>query len=167
MNRMLAVSFAVLMVFSGVDTKRVSAQEPLGTDDLLFLQRAAKGGFLEVSIGKLALENAESQAVKNLGQRMIDDHTRANQELQMIAQRKGVKMPAEDASPLINMPMAKVTGSTFDALFRKGMIEDHEKDIAMFQMEITSGTDLDIKNWASKTVITIKQHLADAKALPE
>ncbi len=167
MNRLLAVSFAFLTIFSGFAAKQVLAQQPLGTDDLLFLQRAGRGGLLEVKIGQLAVENAASQAVKNLGQKMIDDHNRANQELRMIAQRKGVQMPDEDTSPLVNVPMAKVKGSTFDSLFRKGVIEDHEKDIAIFEQEITSGTDTDLKNWASKTMITIKQHLADAKALPE
>ncbi len=142
------------------------AQDTLGTDDRLLLQRAAKGSALEVRIGQLALENAESQAVKNLGQRMIDDHTRANQELKMLAERKGVKMPADDASPLVNVPMAKVSGAAFDALFRQGIIEDHEKDVAMFEREVASGMDPDLKNWAAKVLITMKEQLEAAKARP-
>lgn len=183
MTKKLAVSFVLLTILTGLGIQQSVAQavppapaegvkpdlapDTLGTEDLLFIQRAAKDGFQEVHIGELALDHAESPAVKALAQKMIDDHKRANKELLDLAQRKGVKFPADEAPSLINLPMAKVSGKEFDTLFRQGVIADHEKELMMFERQASSTGDPDTKEWATKTLAILKQHLADAKALPE
>ena len=48
-----------------------------------------------VAAGKLALERSQSDDVKSFAQKMIDDHTKAQQELQTLAESKGVKLPTE------------------------------------------------------------------------
>jgi putative membrane protein len=166
MKRLLAVSFALITILVGFGTVRSYAQDQLNTDDLLFLQRAAKNGALEVRIGQLALEHSETQAVKALGQRMIDDHTRGNKELLEIAVKKGVKLPADEPS-IVNLPMAKVSGKEFDRMFRQSMIADHETDIAMYEQDAKFGADMQLKDWATKMLILLRQHLNDAKLLPE
>lgn len=182
MTNKLAVSFGLLTLLSGLSVQPGAAQgvppvaegvkpdtvaNTLGTEDVLFIQRAAKDGFQEVHIGELALKHGESQAVKTLAQKMIDDHKRANQELIDLAKRKGVKLPADETSSLINLPMAKASGADFDALFRKGVIADHEDELVLFERQASSGADADMKEWAAKSVVILKQHLAEAKALPE
>jgi putative membrane protein len=47
----------------------------------------------EVEFGKLATEKAASPQVKQFGQRMIDDHCRANDELKGIASSQGIQVP--------------------------------------------------------------------------
>ena len=167
MIKRLAVSFALLIALTGFDVQQANAQDPMGADDLLFLQRAAKNGFLEVRIGKLALEHSQTQAVKDLAQKMIDDHTRANKELDALAHTKGVSIPQDDGAGILNLAMAKASGKEFDSLFRKEVIEDHEKDVTMFELQLKTGSDKDLQTWASKTLASMKQHLADAKSLPE
>ena len=41
----------------------------------------------------------------------------------------------------------------------------HQKDIADFEKEASSGNDPDLKNWASKTLPTLRPHLAEAQSL--
>lgn len=163
MTKTLTGAFAALFIMGGLG----SAQDTIGADDLLFLQRAAKNGFLEMRIGKLALEHSETQAVRDLAQKMIEDHTRTTKELAELAQKKGVAMPGDDGSGVVNLAMAKATGKEFDELFRKEVIVDHENDIKIFETELKTGTDKELQSWASRALASMKQHLADAKALPE
>ena len=74
----------------------VSAQSTanrMGSPDNTWMTKAAQGGMAEVELGKLAQTNASSDAVKQFGQRMVDDHTKAGEELARIAADKGITLP--------------------------------------------------------------------------
>ncbi|QXU43716.1 DUF4142 domain-containing protein [Pedobacter sp. D749] len=58
-----------------------------------FLQQATIAGMKEVSTGKLAAEKATDKKIKAFGQMMVDDHTRANEELRALAKIKKVNLP--------------------------------------------------------------------------
>src|SRR5437764_6945175 len=73
-------------------TQRVSSS---GSEDVEFVLDAAKGGMAEVELGKLAAERAKSDEVKKFAQRMVDDHTKAGDQLKSIAERKGIKLPQD------------------------------------------------------------------------
>jgi putative membrane protein len=60
------------------------------------MKKAAKGGMMEVAMGKLAEQNGQSDDVKSFGKRMVTDHSKANDELKSIAQQKGIKMPSKE-----------------------------------------------------------------------
>ena len=53
--------------------------------DATFMKEAAEGGMAEVALGQLAVEKASSSDVKTFGQRMVDDHSKANDELKQLA----------------------------------------------------------------------------------
>jgi putative membrane protein len=65
----------------------------LNNSDRRFVNDAAESGMAEVIIGQLAVERASNDEVKRFAQRMIDDHTKANQELMQLATAKGITMP--------------------------------------------------------------------------
>ena len=56
-------------------------------DDKKFLQDAAIGGLMEVESGKLATQKGSSDGVKKFGQQMVDDHSKANDQLKEIAEQ--------------------------------------------------------------------------------
>ena len=58
-----------------------------------FLQQAAIAGMKEVLTGKLAAEKATDKKIKAFGKMMVDDHTRANEELRALAKLKKVNLP--------------------------------------------------------------------------
>ena len=72
------------------------------TSDQHFMKEAAQGGMAEVELGQLAAERASSAEVKEFAQRMVKDHSQANDQLKQIASQKGVTLPnslsAKDAS---------------------------------------------------------------------
>ncbi|MEY2493759.1 MAG: putative rane protein [Verrucomicrobiota bacterium] len=142
------------------DTKsdKTSTAAPLSDKDKNFIQAAAKGGMMEVEMGKMAQKQAKNADVKSFGSRMVTDHTKANNQLKSLAKKKGVSL--DDAAP----KMEKMGDATFDKDYMAAMVKDHEKDVAEFEKEAKDGSDPDVKAWASKTLPTLKKHLELAKA---
>src|SRR5436190_10631309 len=62
--------------------------------DTDFAVAVADGGMLEVELGKLAQQKATSPEVKKFAQMMVDDHTKANEELMALAGTKNISLPA-------------------------------------------------------------------------
>src|ERR1035438_9283123 len=54
-------------------------------NDTQFAKKAAQGGMAEVKMGQLAQEKGTSDAVKKFGQRMVDDHSKAGDDLKKAA----------------------------------------------------------------------------------
>jgi putative membrane protein len=130
----------------------------LSAKDKAFMKEAAKGGRMEVDMGKMAQKQGKNADVKSFGSRMVTDHTKANNQLKSLAKKKGVSL--DDAAP----KMEKMGDATFDKDYMAAMVKDHEKDVAEFEKEAKDGSDPDVKAWASKTLPTFKKHLELAKA---
>ena len=58
-----------------------------------------------------------------------------------------------------------LSGDTFDKSYVKGMIKDHEEDIAMFKQEAASGQDSDAKAFAAAALPTLRAHLTKIKSI--
>jgi putative membrane protein len=146
---------------------RTSSSSSLAKQDKNFLMEAAMGGMMEVELGRLAVTQGTSEAVKQFGQRMIDDHSKANSELTELAQTKGLALPTElSAKHRADVTkMSKLSGAAFDRAYSKDMLSDHMKDVAAFERAGTSASDTDVKEFAAKTLPTLKEHLELAKTL--
>lgn len=142
-------------------TTTTTTTSKLSAGDTKFMRGAATGGMEEVELGKLAAQKASNPDVKSFGQHMVDDHSKANDQLKQLAAQKGVTLPAamsnmqkHDVSKL-----AKLSGAAFDSTYVSMMVQDHKKDVAEFQKESKSGKDSDLKSWASSTLPTLEDHL--------
>ncbi|HTP32795.1 MAG TPA: DUF4142 domain-containing protein [Candidatus Acidoferrales bacterium] len=133
--------------------------------DSTFVRKAAQGGLAEVELGTLATQRASNEMVKRFGQRMVDDHTKANDDLKAIASRKGVMVPAtiDAESRVAKTHLSNLHGAEFDRAYMKDMVSDHEKDIAEFQREADHGADSDVKAFAARTLPTLHEHLKMAQ----
>jgi putative membrane protein len=125
----------------------------LTAKDKTFMKKAAKGGMMEVAMGKVAEQNSQSEDVKAFGKRMVTDHGKANDELKSIASKKGVQLPSKEPA----------TKWSSDKAYMDAMVKDHEKDLAEFQEEAKSGSDPDVKKFAEDTAKVIQEHLELAK----
>jgi putative membrane protein len=125
----------------------------LSAKDKTFMHKAAKGGMMEVAMGKLAEQNGQSDDVKSFGKRMVTDHSKANDELKSIAAKKGVILASKE-------PSEKWSS---DKAYMDMMVKDHEKDLAEFQEEADNGSDPDVKKFAEDTAKMVQEHLELAK----
>jgi putative membrane protein len=130
-----------------------------------FIMTAARDGMAEVDLGKLAAERGSADAVKQLGQRLADDHTKANDELKNLAQQKGITLPTDlDAKhKQLRDRLAKLNGADFDRAFVNEVVRDHQKDVNAFKREAGRAKDPDVKAWADKTLPTLEEHLKMAQ----
>jgi putative membrane protein len=140
----------------------------LSSSDQKFMMEAAMAGMEEVEIGKLAAQRGSTDAVKQFGQRMVDDHTKANQELMQIASTKGVTLPTalDDKHQADVTKMSQLSGAEFDrAYLKESGVKDHRKALKLFQSEADKGKDADLKAFAAKTLPTIQEHLSMAEQM--
>jgi putative membrane protein len=137
----------------------------MSAKDKKFMMDAATGGMEEVALGKLAASNASDADVKSFGQRMVDDHSKANDQLKQVAQSKGVTLPADVTKSQQKDidKLSKMNGAAFDSAYMKMMVSDHKKDVAEFSKEAKSGADTDVKSFASTTLPTLQDHLKMAQ----
>jgi putative membrane protein len=135
--------------------------------DKTFAEHAAQGSMAEVAMGKLAAQNASSSDVKQFGQRMVDDHGKANTELMSWASKKNVTLPTDvDAKHKSEQArLAKLSGPEFDRAYMAMMVADHNKDVAEFQRAPKTVKDPDLKAWAAKTLPTLQEHQKTAQEI--
>lgn len=147
----------------------MSSKESAGMSaaDKTFIKKAAEGGLAEVELGKLATEKASNDQVKKFGQRMVDDHGKANDQLKDVAAQKHVDLPAElnAKDKATKARLEKLSGEEFDRAYMRDMVKDHKADVAEFARESQSSKDPAVKNFARQTLPTLRQHLKEAEKL--
>lgn len=146
-------------------TNAMGTAKHMTASERMFIRKAAEGGEAEVELGKLAQEKAASPEVKQFGERMVNDHSKANDQLKEVVQKEGVTLPtkldAKDAATKARLE--KLSGEAFDRAYMKDMVADHTKDVREFKNEAKNGKDPDVKNFAAQTAPTLEDHLKEAK----
>ncbi len=136
-------------------------------NDKKFLSEAAEGGLAEVELGKLAVQKSSDDKVKQFAQKMVDDHTNANEQLKQVASQDGVAVPDTlDSKHQSRIDkLSKLSGTQFDKAYLKDQQKDHQTDVREFTEEAQNGTDPKVKAFASSTLPTLQQHLQMVKSL--
>lgn len=137
----------------------------LSDQDKKFADAAAKGGLMEVMMGQLAATNASDAKVKALGEMMVKDHSKANDELKKWAATAGYTLPTGlDAAKQKEYDDLKAKkGAEFDKKYTDLMVSDHKKDIEEFKKEASEGKDASLKSFAGKTLPTLEHHLMESE----
>lgn len=133
----------------------------LANPDAVFLTRAAQGGLAEVQLGQLATQNAENPAVKAFGQRMVDDHTKLNDQLRQIAAQQNLALPTSmDSKQQATFDrLSRLHGAAFDRAYMANMVQDHKSDIVDFERQANSGNDPALKRFAETSLPMLREHL--------
>src|ERR1041385_5985219 len=149
----------VLIVLVLLNTHKIASQN-ISEKDRNFINEAAQGNMLEVKLGELAQTNTTTDKVKVLGQHMIDDHTKAENDLKALASKKGIVVPAnlDEKGFKVYNKLVKKQGKDFDKAYTKCMVKDHKEDIEKFKKQAEKGDDADLKAWAQNTLPTLEGH---------
>jgi putative membrane protein len=136
-------------------------------DDKKFARDAALGAMIEVELGKLAAEKASRDDIKQFGQKVVDEHTKANDELKQVAGKENVAIPeALDSKHQSRLDkLSKLSGEAFDKAFVKEELKNREAEVRDFSAESQNGTDPNIKTFASNVLPALQQQLEEAKSL--
>ena len=169
----LAISLGLLAIaqYTFVSARAADAPENRGqisAADYKFATTAAHGSALEVTLGNLAQKSTQS-AVKQFGQRMVDDHTKAGKQLNDLIAPKGAMLPAgvSDEQQKEVDHLSGLTGSEFDRAYVAFMVKAHKADLKAFKQAAQDVQDPDLKAFAANMVPTIQEHLSMAESLDE
>ena len=137
-----------------------------GGGDSAFVQEAGIGGLAEVEMGRLAVQKAKDDRIRQFGQKMIDDHSKANEQLKQAASQEGLNVPSaidEKHKQTMNR-LEKLSGAQFDAAYSKEMVRDHKEDVKLFEKQ-SKAADSAVQKFAADTLPTLKNHLQMAEQL--
>ena len=135
--------------------------------DQRFISEAAQDGRAEVELGQLAAKKSSDPAVKRFAQKVVTDHSKANQQLESLPEAGQVAQSAnvsEDKRRTMD-DLANLSGKDFDRKYIDEMVSDHEQAVSRFQDAASTASDPQVKQFATKTLPTLKQHLEMAKSL--
>jgi len=155
---------------SGVADNRISDADRDFVNDL------AIDGMAEVELGRLAVERAASPDVKNFGQMMIDDHTKAGDKLKAVASKHNITVPMALDNKHVDMKndLAKANGAEFDRKYMDQMVKGHEEVVNKLESRVNgdgapeksdNAVTMDINQWAADSHPVVKGHLERAKTI--
>ncbi|HEY9679332.1 MAG TPA: DUF4142 domain-containing protein [Drouetiella sp.] len=155
----------VALALVGSAITPVVAAESTKPADAEFAKKVAVDGMTEVKLGEMAEKKGTSEKVKEFAHHMVKDHGQANEELKSVATRCGVKLPGtlDGEHQAVYDKLNKLSGTNFDKQYLEEMVSAHKKAVAALEGECKTGEG-PIKDWASKTLPTIKEHLSEAEA---
>jgi putative membrane protein len=148
----------------GMETGKLAPNHPSGSDKL-FIRQAAIGGRAEVELGKLAQQKGNSEAVRNFGERMVNDHSKANDQLMHLAKDADPSIPKEPdpEHTRIRDELNKTSGKDFDVAYMASQIQDHQKTVNLLLWAITFAQSAELTKYAADTLPTVMEHLEIAK----
>jgi putative membrane protein len=135
--------------------------------DKMFVKKAMQGSLAQVQLGELTLKKSNSDPVKQFARKMIEDHTKLNEQMRPVAQDLGVQIPTEVSKKdksLISK-MQDLSGAAYDQAYVKDMVKDHKQDLSEFHMEASNAHDSGVKDAAMQGSKTIAEHLQLAQQL--
>lgn len=136
-------------------------------DDADFAVKAADSGLAEVNASEVAQEKAQDQRVKDFAAMMIQDHTKANEELKTLASSKNITLPTAPGEPHLKniADLNSYTGADFDKEYMDLMVSDHENAVDLFEDAAENAEDSEIRAFAAKTLPSLQKHLEHAKTV--
>ena len=153
---------AALALFLSPAAPQASAQNGLAPADSKFITTAAADGMLEVELGRLASQRAASDDVRRFGSRMVEDHSKAADDLRQLAGSKGVRLVgALDAKQrALVARLSGLSGASFDREYVKLMVKEHKQAVSLFQKQSAQGRDPDVRAYASRMLPALQTHLS-------
>jgi putative membrane protein len=130
--------------------------------DAAFIREAASANLMEVQLGQTAQARAMNSAVKQFGQRMVNDHTNLENQLASMAASSGLELKQSLSSKHkdeVNR-LNKLSGQSFDSSYMKLMVQAHQEDIAKFQSQSQSAKSVQVRTFATNALPVLQQHLS-------
>jgi len=133
-----------------------------------FINQAAEADLAEIAGAHYAIGHSQIPEVKAFAQKMIADHTMANDQLTMIAMRHGYGIPRapsqEDEASLRRLEQTR--GQRFNTDYSQAEQSDHREVISQFRRAAQDpGIEPQVRQFAQQTLPILQDHLHMANQL--
>ncbi|AOZ10619.1 hypothetical protein BKK80_34350 [Cupriavidus malaysiensis] len=162
LRKAMRLSIAVLAMAGAAGVHAVTAQEQE------FLRKADQAGELEMQASRLAATHTQNVEVRRFADAMLHDHQMAAEELERLARRKGVALPA-GPTPETEHALARLESlqqADFDREYADTIgVKAHHEAVALFRQATKDSRDKDVQAFAVKTLPALERHLQMAERL--
>lgn len=150
---------------TGTESGKSSGAKLSRADERLMMQ-LAQANIAEINAGKLAEQKTSNDQVKSFAKKMVEDHTKALDDLKQIASSKGVTLPTEPDRQQMAMEnkLSALSGEKFDAQYvDQSGNRAHRDTHRLLQRVSNRATDPDLKSYATQVMATVESHQQLAK----
>jgi putative membrane protein len=163
---LLLVGLALAPLTRAADEPKPGDQ-PTPVDDRTFVRKVSETNLAEINLGMLAARLAMNPEVRRYGQRMVDDHTTANEQLNALANKKGFQVASEMVQKhrALSDKLLSLRGQGFDKEYMSNMVTGHKEAVALFEAKSKDAQDPDLKTFATQTLPILQEHLKMAQSL--
>ncbi|MGF6232261.1 putative membrane protein [Inquilinus ginsengisoli] len=170
MRRLLAVAaLAALTCLAIVPpaSAQSAAAQPAQTDASGYVEQTAISNLFEVSAAQAALQKASTEEVRSFARMMLDDHTKAGEQLAEAAKGQDLSLPTSvDARhDQLLQDLASATEQDFDRLYMRTQVEAHTAALKLQQDYSSFGANPALKAIATQLVPVTKRHLDQAQTI--
>jgi putative membrane protein len=136
-----------------------------------FARTAAMSDLYEMEASRLAEQRSQNAQVKQFAQHMIRDHQKTTTELKgMVPQLQGVtasQLPTslDQQHQTLVQQLQGAQGAEFDRTFARQQVQAHQTAVDLFRSYAQSGDNAQLKQWASRTLPSLEEHLREAQQL--
>jgi putative membrane protein len=130
-----------------------------------FSTSSARFSLGAIALGQLAIERAQDSAIREFAKRMVADFQQNNAELQQLAHSKGWRLPPNAGDWMrVKQLIGHTPAANFDRVYMHEVDVDHRNAQATLRNYVQTGTDPDLKQWATQTIPMFREHLQSATA---
>jgi putative membrane protein len=168
MGKVIWIGVMILAVSSApaIASAKKSSSATKSMTDQAFVIDAAKGDMAEVELGKVAASKATNEQIRKLAKRMVDDHTKALDDLRAVAKKDSITLPAavDPNDEAIKDRLDSLSGTPFDRAYMDAIIKDHRQDVVEFRTQSKTAKNADVKGYATKMLPMLEEHLKVAQS---
>ncbi|MFF5228153.1 DUF4142 domain-containing protein [Dactylosporangium sp. NPDC000521] len=160
--RLCALPAAVALAATGAADPALAAGGGVSAQDRAFVAAAGHGGAFEVAAGRMAAQQAHDKGVRDFGNRMVVDHTKAGAELSALGKDLGLDVPdapSEEQDAILTL-FGTTTGPVFDCSYAPVEFFDHVAAIGVFEKEADHGRNAKLRTFARKALPLLREHQA-------
>jgi putative membrane protein len=134
--------------------------------DKLFVREAALGAQAELELAKLAQQRATDKSVREFADRMVDVHSKSDQQLLKLGKGLNPDLPKnlDPDHQAIRNELEKAQGQSFDLAYIAAQIQDHQRTANLLQWHLSTGQNEALRKYSTQTLPEVMDHLEQAKA---
>jgi len=144
-----------------------SAKMEVDSSDMKFFTDSAQDGMLEVKMAQMALQQAAKPEVRELAQKLLDEHQSGNKELLALATQKNVSLPPalDSHAQSVVDDLKDEAGADFDKKYCEQLVDGHKDMVDLLDKTAKDSADTDVRAYAQRMLPAMQQHLAMAQGM--
>ncbi|MBB6609418.1 DUF4142 domain-containing protein [Pontibacter sp. Tf4] len=138
-------------------------------NDAIFVAEAASANMLQLQLSQEAIARGVSPEVKAMSQEMEDAHEQMLTELQDLGNKANFVLPQTlgNAHKEVLEEVKSKEGIAFDLAYIREIRYLHDQLLKRYEDMAENGVSMEVKQYASRQLPLIRQHLEQAEALEE